>query len=278
MGGAALGLLLALSSALTTACAHALLKSGGDRLTVRLVLGLTQTVVALPFVLLLPLPGGELWPWLAASACAHALYQLVLIRAYDSADFSVAFPLARGAAPLATALLGALWLGDRLSPLSGLGVAVVTGALLLMAAKGRVAPAGLAAAVGAGLLTTTYTLIDAAGVRAAPEPLLFIAWFFLLDGLALAPIALALRGPGVIRAVRAEFRRGVAAGLVSVLAFGAALWALALAPAGGVSALRETSVAFAVLIGAAILKERVGRHRVLAALGVVLGGILVILG
>lgn len=277
MSFAASGLLLALASAITTACAHALLKSGGDRMAVRLVLGLTQTAIALPVVLWLPLPGAELWPWLAASAVVHVLYQLVLIKAYDSADFSVAFPLARGVAPLATAMLGVLWLGDRLTLVSWLGVAIVSAALILMAARGRIATAGLAAALCAGLLTTAYTLIDAAGVRAAPEPLHFIGWFFLLDGLALIPIALTLRGPRVLKAARVEWRKGVAAGVVSVLAFGSALWALALAPAGAVSALRETSVAFAVLIGWLFLKEGFSRHRLLAALGVVAGGCLIIL-
>lgn len=247
-------------------------------MVVRLVLGLTQTAMALPIVLWLPLPGAELWPWLTASAVVHVLYQLVLIKAYDSADFSVAFPLARGVAPLATAMLGVLWLGDQLTPVPWLGVAVVSAALILMAARGRIAPAGLVAALCAGLLTTAYTLIDAAGVRAAPEPLQFIGWFFLLDGLAMVPIALALRGRPVLQAARVEWRKGVAAGVVSVLAFGSALWALALAPAGAVSALRETSVAFAVLIGWLFLKEGFSRHRLLAALGVVAGGALLILG
>lgn len=272
-----LGLALAAGAAVATAAAHAFLKSGSDRMATRLVLGATEALVALPVVVLLPLPDAELARWLALSTAVHVIYQLVLIRAYDAADFSTAFPLARGVAPLATAGIGVWLLNDQLDPVALLGVAMISGGLLLMAARGRIATVGLIAALGAGLLTTAYTLIDAAAVRAAPSPLHFIAWFFLLDGLGLIPIALATRGMEVVRAARANWRRGAIAGVITLAGFGSALWALALAPAGAVSALRESGVVVAVLIGWLVLKEPVKADRMAAAVIVALGAGLVAL-
>ena len=278
MSGVAVGLSLALAAGLTTAVAHALLKSGSDRLATRFLIGLTEAAVALPVVVWVGLPAPELWPWLLLSAGLHVIYQLALVRAYDTADFSLAFPLARGVAPVMTALLGIAFLSEGLTPLSLCGIAAVTGGLVLMAAQRGLRADGLAAAFAAGVLTTAYTLVDAYAVRSAEAPITFIAWFFLLEGLLLAPIVVAIRRGGLASAVVTDWRKGFAAGVVSLLGFGAALWALALAPAGAVSALRETSVAFAVIIGALFLKERISLRRATGAAVIAGGAAAILLG
>jgi drug/metabolite transporter (DMT)-like permease len=66
------------------------------------------------------------------------------------------------------------------------------------------------------------------------------------------------------------------AGLVSLVGYGATLFALRLAPTGIVSALREASVILATLIAAVVLREHVDRRRVAAA-GVIVFGAIVIL-
>lgn len=276
MNAVAVGLSLALAAGLTTAVAHALLKSGSDRLATRFLIGVTEAAVALPVVIWLGWPPAALLPWLLLSAGLHVIYQLVLVRAYDTADFSLAFPMARGVAPVMTALLGVAILGDGLSLWSLVGIAMVTCGLVLMAARRGLRVDGLIAAIAAGVLTTAYTLVDAHAVREADAPITFIAWFFLLEGLLLAPIVIAVRRDRLAAAVATDWEKGVAAGLVSLIGFGAALWALALAPAGAVSALRETSVAFAVVIGALVFKERIGLRRGAGA-AVIIGGAAAIL-
>lgn len=275
---AALGAALALGAAATTALAHGLIKSGGDTLATRAAVGLTQSVLAIPLVLIAGWPQPALWPWLALSIATHVVYQLVLNRAYERADFSVAFPLARGVAPIATALLGVALLSETPGLLTLAGILVVSLGLALIAFRGGMTGDALVAAATAGLLTSAYTLIDAQGVRAGPDPLDFIAWFFLLEGFGLLPIYLMLKRRAALPLLIANARRGMIAGTATVIGFGAALWALALASAGAVSALRETSVVLALAFGAVALRERLTTQRLLGGGLVATGAVLVVLG
>lgn len=275
---AALGAALALGAAATTALAHGLIKSGGDTLATRAAVGLTQSVLAIPLVLIAGWPQPALWPWLALSIATHVVYQLVLNRAYERADFSVAFPLARGVAPIATALLGVALLSETPGLLTLAGILVVSLGLALIAFRGGMTGDALVAAATAGLLTSAYTLIDAQGVRTGADPLDFIAWFFLLEGPALLPIYLMLKRRAALPLLIANARRGMIAGTATVIGFGAALWALALASAGAVSALRETSVVLALAFGAVVLRERVTTQRLLGGGLVATGAVLVVLG
>lgn len=276
MSYSSVGILLALISAVTTASAHALLKAGKDKLAIRALIGLVGTIALLPVCFLVPVPTSEMLPWLAAASLLHTVYQLVLIRAYEASDFAAAYPIARGIAPVGTALLGMLLLGDEVTAGGLIGIGLVSGGILLMAAGRSMAMAGLIAAVIAGLLTTAYTIVDAHAIRLAPVALTFVAWFFLLDGLIMFPIFALVRRGQVASLVRAEGRQGVLAGLVSLVGFGATLFALRFAPTGIVSALRETSVVFATLIAAFVLHEQVDRRRVAATAVIVIGALVIL--
>lgn len=271
-----IGVLLALLSSVTTASAHALLKAGKDKLAVRALIGAVGTFALLPFCFLVPLPTLPMLPWLAAAAALHTSYQLVLIRAYEANDFAVAYPIARGVAPIATAILGVALLGDRITVASLLGIALISGGILLVAVGRSIAVAGLIAASIAGLLTTAYTVVDAHAIRLAPVAMTFVAWFFLLDGIIMFPIFAYARRGRVIPLLRSEGRQGLIAGVASLISFGAALFALLLAPVGIVAALRETSVVFGMLIAAFVLREHVDRRRVAGAAVIAAGAILIL--
>ena len=275
---ATLGAALALGAAATTALAHGLIKSGGDTLATRAAVGLTQSALAIPLVLIVGWPDAALWPWLALSIATHVVYQLVLNRAYERADFSVAFPLARGVAPIATALLGVVLLAETPGLLTLAGILIVSLGLALIAFRGGMTGDALIAAAVAGLLTSAYTLIDAQGVRTGTDPLDFIAWFFLLEALGLMPIYLMLKRRAAVPLLLANAGRGMIAGTATVIGFGAALWALSLASAGAVSALRETSVVLALAFGAVVLRERMTAQRILGGGLVAAGAVLVVIG
>lgn len=280
-GGAApvvAGLLLALFSAFASAFAHALLKSGRSKLAVLAWIRFVELTLALPFVLWVGLPPAALWPWLLAAVGIHALYQLILSWSYTVSDFTAAYPIARGFVPLFTALGGIALLGDRLTVAALGGIVLVSGGILALARGRAISPAGLAAAAIAGLFTTAYTLVDAQGVRSAPDALTFIAWFFLLGAVPMPLALLARHGRESLALLARDRRRGVAAGLMAVVAFAPALFALALAPVGAVAAVRETSILFGLVLGALILKERLDRRRIVGALLVTAGTLGVIGG
>ncbi|MDB5099256.1 MAG: putative rane protein [Cyanobacteria bacterium RYN_339] len=268
-----LGIAVALVSASTQALAHAMLKAGRDKLVIRGLIGVTCAVGALPVACLVPLPGAVLWPWLALAGALHATYQLVLIRAYEAADFAVAYPLARGIVPLASACVGVALLGDRLDAGAIAGVLAVTAGLGLVAGRARPVPAALLA----GLLTTAYTVVDGHAVRLAPEAGTFIAWFFLVDGLIMGTLAACARRGRLPQLVRAEGRHGVLAGLASLLTYACALLALRWLPVGEASALRETSLVFGLALARWGLREQVGARRAAGAALVALGGALIVL-
>jgi len=277
-GTLAAGLALALFSAITSAFAHATLKSGDDKLAVMAWIRLCELATALPFVLWIGLPPGDLWLWIAAAVAVHALYQLILSWSYTVSDFTAAYPIARGFTPIFTALLGIVVLGDRLDGVALAGIAIISAGILALARSRALSPTGLAAACATGLLTTCYTLVDAKGVRAAPDALTFIAWFYLICGVPIPLMLLIRSGRRTAALLAHDLRPGIAAGVLSLLAFAPALFALGMAPVGAVAALRETSVLIGLVLGAVMLKERLDRRRITGGLLVTAGTLTLIAG
>ena len=63
-----------------------------------LIDGFSAILVA-PFVFFVPLPV-QAWGWLIASWVVHLVYLLSLVKAFDKSDMTVAYPIARGIAPM----------------------------------------------------------------------------------------------------------------------------------------------------------------------------------
>jgi drug/metabolite transporter (DMT)-like permease len=240
------------------------------------MIGLTGLAAMISFCFVVPLPTREMLPWLAAASVLHTTYQLVLIRSYNASNFAIAYPIARGIAPMATAVLGVSLLGDRITTIGLVGIVMVSSGIMLIVVGRAVTRVGLIAAMITGLLTTVYTVVDAHAIRLASQAMTFIAWFFVLDGLMMFPIFVVSRWGQVRMLLRAEGRHGLLAGLTSLISFGAALLALRMNPVGIVSALRETSVLFGVIIAAKILKEPVGLQRACGAVIIVVGAVLIV--
>jgi drug/metabolite transporter (DMT)-like permease len=273
MDGAAaqLGVGAAVLSAASQASVHMIWKSAGDKLVVRAIIGAIGTVVMLPVIFFVQLPTATVWIWLIASMIVHLFYQLILIEAYRKLDFSVAYPLARGVAPIATALLGVGLLNDDLSAMAFLGIFVISAGLIVLASKARPNRSGLIAAILAGLLTTCYTLIDASGIREADEIITFVAWFFVLDGVGMFMIATIRRGRALPKLMLQEGKPALAGSVISLLGYASALTSFRWISAGAASALRETSVVFAAILGRLFLKEVLDRSRI-AGVGLIVGG------
>ena len=253
------------------------MKSGDDKLAVRAVIGLTCIVImAIPAALVGPPPAGLL-PWLAASVALHIGYQLVLVRSYAISDYSLAFPIARGTAPVVTTVAAALFIAELPGPAALAGIGMIALGMLLLCTPAALSRAGLAAALITGLFTAAYTLVDAVGVRSAPRPIDFIAWFFVAEGAVITAVYLAIRRRRAWSGLKAHARPGIAAGVVALAGFGATLWALSVAPVAVVSGLRETSVLFALLFAGRLLEETTTPRKVVAALSITLGAVAILL-
>jgi drug/metabolite transporter (DMT)-like permease len=209
----------------------------------------------------------------------HVGYFGLVAFAYRSADLGVAYPLTRGTAPPATALLAFLLIGETLGLQGWIAViAIAVGIVALSAdalARGGLSRATAAAAFTNAGVIVVYTLIDGLGARVTGSGVIYVAWMLAATAILLFPLMLALRGPGFIGELRRGWLLALGGGALALASYGIALWAMTLAPIGLVAALRETSVLFAAILGAALFGEPFGPRRWLA-LALIVGGILIL--
>jgi drug/metabolite transporter (DMT)-like permease len=208
----------------------------------------------------------------------HIVYNVSLVRAYRRGDLAQAYPIARGSSPLLVTLGAALFAHEAIGPLHALGIAMISGGIIALALQGgRVSRAGAVAALVTGASIALYTVIDGIGVRlSGGQVLAYTAWMFLFYWL-MPLIFIAVRGPDALwsslRAAPMDVGTSLCGGAVSIAAYGIVIWAMQLGAMGVVSALRETSVVFAVLIGRVFLRERVSANRLIACFVIAAGAI-----
>lgn len=272
------GLALAGVSALSAATSHAFLKAGEDKLAVRVWSSLVCAALALPVALWAGNVSAHLWMFLACFALLSFINQLTLVVSYQLSDFSHAYPIARGVVPLAMAVLGVVYLGDRLTLPAMIGILLITMGILSLALGRGMSRNGWIAAAFTGLTTIIYNLVAAIGMRQADDVMAFLAWLFVTDGILLPSyMALRFRG-GVIPRMRSAWPVGWRAGLLTLVSFITWGYAIRMAPVGVVSAIRESSVLIALVLAALMLKERMDTWRVAAGILIVAGAFGIILG
>lgn len=265
--------------ALLHASWNALVKSSTDKSLDMALIHVIGSLMAIPLVAWVGWPRAAAWPFIAASVLIHIGYYVALAGAYRHGELGLTYPLMRGVAPLLVALSASVTLGEQLSALAWSGVLGVSAGVLLLGlnAHAFAAPRAVAFALANAVIIAVYTVVDGQGVRSAGHglqaTLQYVATLFLLDGWPFALLMLAQRGSALPR--YAVWRWPVACGgaLASLGSYGIALWAMTRAPVATVAALRETSVLFAVLIGALLLHEAVTLRRALGA-GVIVAGVM----
>lgn len=266
-----------LFAALLHALWNSFVKLGSDRLANVVVIAGTGAVLSIPVALWVPLPGAAALPFLAGSVATHLVYYYCLINAYRFGDLSRVYPLARGLAPPLVAVSAALVAGEIPTARESFGIALVSAgiaSLVLAPALERGAEhrRGLWFAFATGTMIATYTVIDGLGGRSVPNPLSYIAWMNIGEALGLLALAGWRRGAALGAALRHDLARATIAGLMATLGYGIVI--IAMSRGGGlahVSALRETSVVIAALIGTLLLGERGLARRVTAAAVVAIG-------
>lgn len=271
--------LAVLGAAILHASWNALVKFGGDRFVAISLMAIFSGVISLAGIFFVGLPSTAALPWLLLSVLFHTGYCLFLSKAYELADFGQIYPIARGVAPLLSALLSWLVLSEIPRPLALLGTVILVSGVIMMAFDGRRGPdkldvrAIVCALVTAGF-TACYTLSDGAGSRASVEPLSYILWLFMFNGLAMFCLLWITRRAIVFREIRSHWRHGTLGGAMQLLSYGIVIWAMKSTPIALVAALRETSVLFAMIISVWMLKEQPSKLRILAS-AIIMAGVAV---
>ncbi|WP_419785555.1 hypothetical protein [Pseudodesulfovibrio sp.] len=230
------------------------------------VLGHTPFAVAA--LCIAPMPDMAALPYILTGALLHVGYQLFLLNSYRLGDLSQVYPLARGSAPLIVAGVSITMLGVHLTSMEITSVAAIaTGIMSLVLVRrsdglrnGRAALLSLAT----GGFIASYSLVDGLGARLAGTSLGFYGWLAIVDALVLAAYMRAAH-PGLVTSViRRNKGLALRGGGASFLAYAMVTWAFTMAPIPLVTALRETSIVFALLFGVFCLKERLDIMKVFA--------------
>jgi drug/metabolite transporter (DMT)-like permease len=256
---------MVLASAVVHATWNALVKLGDDRLATVAIMSATQIPISLVLLTVFALPAPEAWPYLLGSVALSTAYILFLQRAYRAGDFALVYPLARGLAPLIVAAISVLALGEILAWTAKLAILFVSiGIFSLSLSRGA---AGLrdwrpvAWAAATGCFIGCYTVLDGLGARASGDAHGYMAWMSLLTAALTIACAIALRGRRAPRPSGRTVRLGALAGVLSYASAWTVIWAMTLAPLPLVSALRETGIVFAAIIGVVALKEKLDLAR-----------------
>ncbi len=260
--------LIVIFAAFLHALWNAIVKGAGDR---TIVLGLVAAGHVLPGVVLVAVsvpPSSAAIPYIIASTVIHWGYYVLLNIAYRTGDLSIVYPIARGLAPILIAVGAFIWVDEQLPIIVWLGILAVSAGILLLTrgvfASG-IARTGLVAAVGVAVIIASYSIVDGVGVRVSDSPLGYIGWLFVCEIFVVA-FVFTNRWDRLRKMPRRALAIGLFGGIVSATAYGLVLYAKTQAPLGVVSALRETSVIFAALIGIYWFSEGPRRDRLLAAL------------
>ena len=268
---------------LTAAALHAtwnaLVKNAGDK-----YLSMSGVVVGhVPFaaaaLLFVPMPQQESWPYILSGAALHVGYQLFLLMSYRIGDLTQVYPIARGIAPLIVAVVSTTILGVQLSSpeLAAIGLIAVgiMSLVLVRGSDGLHNPRAAMAALVTGCFIASYSLNDGLGARAAASPVAFYAWLSIINAVAFS-IIIAVMKPGVLPRLATDgLKVTLIGGGASFLAYSLVVWGFTQAPIALVTALRETSIIFALFIGVFFLGERLNLAK-LASTAITLAGVVVL--
>jgi drug/metabolite transporter (DMT)-like permease len=269
-----------LFAALCHAGWNAAVKRGLDPLATTILMSIGAALVGIAMLPFTGVPSNAAWIWVIASVLIHIVYFAALIESYAAGDMSLVYPIARGSAPLLTATVAAMTIDERLGFLGWIGIAVLAAGVLLLSLRGSRDLEKLdRRAIGFALLTAVticaYTIVDGVGARAAGSANAYTAAIFVGIGIAMAIYAWARRGAAVFTLMAQHWRLGIGGGVMQVTSYGIAIWAMTVAPIALVGALRETSVLFGTILAVVFLKEPLLMPRVLAALMIVVGLVLI---
>ena len=288
-------ILLALALVLASAAAHAtwnlLLKRAQHQEVFAWWLSAFAVVgglpIALPLAFLTTFDRVGIW-YVIATSLVHICYFLFLGRSLARSDLSLVYPIARGFGPGVVPILAVLLLGESVGPLGWVGIAAILVGIYTMAWWGQLRQfttlatlsanlPGLGYALLTGLCIALYTIIDKRGV-AHVSPFLYL--YLMSCGVAVGWIPYIIRNygtGGIISEWRGAWVSVIAASALLFLAYGLVLTAMSITDVSYVAPIREVGSLFAVLFGALILKESVTRGRVIGAVLIVSGVVLITL-
>jgi drug/metabolite transporter (DMT)-like permease len=274
--------LLATVLALTAAILHAswnlLVKQSADRrlaLWGQFTIGGAISAVVLAIWSVSASPPDIAWGWAIVSGATHVPYLMLLSRAYDRGDFSMSYPIVRGAGALAAAAGGVLLLNDSLSVTSTIGIVIAVLGLFVLAKSGSWHVVGAALAVASTI--AVYSVVDGHGTRQS-QPVAYALALNIAAAFFVSLYASVRSRKQMTPTLKAHWKVMSLAGVFSTVAYMLVMIAYRHAPVGYVASLRESSVVIAAFAGWKMLDEGDHKRRIASAAIVLAGLVVLVIG
>jgi drug/metabolite transporter (DMT)-like permease len=277
-----LAILLLLVSAALHALWNLLLKGSNEKYVAMGWQVIIGGILSLTVLFFTGLPPRSMWLFALASGALEAVYFVLLSYAYSGHDFSLVYPMARGAAPALLVLWAALFLREKPTLGGFLGIALIVCGIVVIGAtsllqnhEGKPHLKGIAIALTVAFIISVYTLVDGFAVKHGPSLPYALSMFTLVPVLTTPFIVRHYGWKHLAEVWVGQRLRLVALGLLGVVAYAIALFAYSFAPLNYSEAIREVSVVIGAFAGWRFLGEKMGGYRVLGAV-VIFAGILLI--
>jgi drug/metabolite transporter (DMT)-like permease len=265
-----LALVLILVAAFVHVIPHAAIKGAADRTAFVWWMLAGTAIVYAPSVFLDVMPSPRGWLFILASGALEVLYLWAISRAYEKGDLSVAYPLARGSAPLFLIVFSLFVLREPLTAAGVCGVILIAAGVYLVGGGHLVRPQHVVWPIAAGLTTALYTTIDKLGVRLV-HPFLYIYLVLVVGLIAYTPLILLRCGVAGLRRTF-DAKRVLIGALTMPLAYALVLVAMRLGMlASYAGSVREVSVIVASGVGAVAFGEKVTAGRIAGAAAILAG-------
>jgi drug/metabolite transporter (DMT)-like permease len=221
-------------------------------------------------VIILPMPSVESFPYIILSALIHQGYQNFLLTAYQTGKFTTVYPVARGFGPLVATVISIIFLGVYLKVFTLLSILLISTGVIFIGIFSKSVLKNhkiLYTSLTTGVFIGIYSVVDGYGARISTSAISYMSWVFIFSAL-FFPIVLKFRKQkNILRKTLTEgkfiFWVG---GFFSYVAYVITVWAFTKAPIPMVSALRESSIIFAIFIGYFYLKEKISLYKIISIL------------
>lgn len=278
MDNSDIAITLVLISAIMHATWNAVVRAGSSRFMTLAMVDGTALLICLVALPLVNVPSLQVWGYVLVSVVLNTAYRLFLIKAYETGDFGQVYPVMRGVPPVLVALFSYFLLNEHLSIHAMAGVLLICAGIISLTFVRKMTARmfkPILMAVFAGAFIASYTVVDAKGVRASEKVLQYIIYLTVFQSIPIPALAFFKQRSSLAQAIRGQWRVGLMGGVFYLTSYGLVLFALSLDAVAKVSALRETSVIIGAIIAALFFHERFGWRRMLSALVIVCGIILI---
>ena len=258
---------------------NGMIKKQNDKYIALAALVLGHVPLSLVVIIITPMISLESIPYIFISSIFLAGYEWCLLSAYRLEDYTKVYPVARGSAPIFIVIISLLFFSINISKFELVGIVTISLGIIILSFqtfKNIQNYSALFYALAAGFFTSCYSITDGFGGRASYSPLNYTAWLMILNGTIAFPLLLFIMKKN--EALKEIFVKGkkifLIGGPLSFTAYAIVVWAFTHSPVPLVSALRETSIIFALLIGTFFLKEKLTLIKIISILTIFTGATL----